>query len=111
MIPLLAVSDETIKRAKSLTDIRGLRFCKDEVMDEILGSVRLSKKRFLHIGSLSRHSLLAMGIEDMNADGYFLFECSDEEHDKGISVLGQTPNLEAAFRLIEIWEQRLSRTA
>ncbi|WP_343608771.1 hypothetical protein [Novosphingobium sp.] len=75
-------------------------------MDEILGSVKISEKRFLHLGQLSSQSLSAYEAEHLGFDGYFLFEASDEPGDKGINILGKMPTLEAAFRLMDIWQAR-----
>lgn len=75
-------------------------------MDEILGSVQISETRFLHLGTLSRSSLAHCGSIDLGTDGYFLFEASDDLDSKGITILGKASSLEAAFRLMEIWESR-----
>lgn len=73
-------------------------------MDEILGSVEIGEKRFLHLGTLSPQSLSAHEAEHLGFEGYFLFEVSDAPEDKGISILGKAPSLEAAFRLMDIWQ-------
>ncbi|ASK87265.1 hypothetical protein SPHFLASMR4Y_00479 [Sphingorhabdus sp. SMR4y] len=78
-------------------------------MDEILGSVQLDEKRFLHLGMLSPHSLTDLESEELGFDGYFLFETDDDEKSKGISILGKAPTLDAAFRLLEIWQRSMSR--
>jgi len=77
-------------------------------MEEILGSVKIAEKRFLHLGTLSSHSLTALEAEQLGFGGYFLFEVSDDPETKGISILGKAPSLDAAFRLLEIWQGRLA---
>lgn len=77
-------------------------------MDEILGSVRIGEKRFLHLGQLSPQNLSAYEAEQLGFDGYFLFEVSDDPEDKGVNVLGKMPTLEAAFRLMDIWQAQVS---
>jgi hypothetical protein len=103
-MPTRAVSDEIMKRANSLAEIFGEGG--GVAMDEILGSVEIGEKRFLHLGKLSPHSLAAHDAEDFGFDGYFLFEVSDMPEDKGIKILGKTPTLDTAFRLLDIWQAR-----
>lgn len=78
-------------------------------MDEILGSVRLDEKRTLHLGMLSPHSLSALEAEELGFDGYFLFEADDNQQSKGIKILGKAPSLDAAFRLLDIWQTSMAR--
>lgn len=78
-------------------------------MEEILGSVRLDEKRTLHLGMLSPQSLTAFEAEELGFDGYFLFEADDNQQSKGIKVLGKAPSLDAAFRLLEIWQTSMAR--
>lgn len=104
-MPTRAVSDDTMKRAKSLAEIRGLE-AEELAMDEILGTVEIGEKRFLHLGTLSPQSLSAHEAENLGFDGYFLFEVSDIPEEKGMSILGKAPSLEAAFRLMDIWQGR-----
>lgn len=80
-------------------------------MDEILGSVKLDEKRSLHLGMLSPHSLTALESAELGFDGYFLFETDDEEQSKGIKILGKAPTLDAAFRLLDIWQSCMARAA
>ncbi len=78
-------------------------------MDEIIASVKIGEKRFLHLGTLSPGSLTDFEAEQMGFDGYFIFEASDEIESKGISVLGKAPSLDAAFRLMDIWSAQVAR--
>ncbi|MBN9144954.1 MULTISPECIES: hypothetical protein [unclassified Novosphingobium] len=80
-------------------------------MDEILGTVRIDEKRSLHLGTLSPHSLSALEVEHLGFDGYFLFETDDSQLSKGIKVLGKAPDLDAAFRLLDIWQTSMARLA
>lgn len=79
-------------------------------MDEILGSFRLDEKRSLHLGVLSPHSLAVLEAEELGLDGYFLFETDDTKESKGIKVLGKAPNLDAALRLLDIWQMSMDRS-
>lgn len=80
-------------------------------MDEILGSVRLDEKKSLHLGLLSPHSLSTLEAEELGFDGYFLFETDDNQQSKGIKILGKAPSLDAAFRLLDIWQTSMARAA
>lgn len=79
-------------------------------MDEILGSFRLDEKRSLHLGVLSPHSLAVLEADELGLDGYFLFETDDNKESKGIKVLGKAPNLDAALRLLDIWQMSMDRS-
>jgi hypothetical protein len=105
MIPNLAVSDDTMKRARSFTDTRGIsRLRREEsAMDEILASAQLGNGRSVHIATLARQTIIDSGAEHLGFSGYFLFESNDLPGEKGISVLGKISSLEAALRLIDIW--------
>lgn len=83
--------------------MRGLEIG-EVAMDEILGSIEIGEKRFLHLGTLSPQSLSTHDAEHLGFDGYFLFEVSDAPEDKGMNILGKAPSLEAAFRLMDIWQ-------
>jgi hypothetical protein len=80
-------------------------------MDEILGSVRLDEKRSFHLGQLSPHTLNALEAAELGFDGYFLFETDDNAQTKGIKILGKAPSLDAAFRLLDIWQVSMARAA
>jgi hypothetical protein len=108
MIPNLAVSDDTMKRARSFTETRGVsRLCREEsTMDEILASAQLGNGRSVHIATLARQTIIDSGAEHLGFFGYFLFEANDLPGEKAISVLGKISSLEAALRLIDIWGLR-----
>jgi hypothetical protein len=105
MIPIRAVSEETINKAKSLTEIRGqARSTMGALaMDEILASANLGNGSSIHIATLSRQTIVDAGAEHLGFSGYFLFEANDTPQAKGIAVLGKAASIEAAFRLIELW--------
>ena len=75
-------------------------------MDDILASVNLGQGRSIHVATLSRETIVEAGVDHLGFNGYFLFEADDSPENKGINVLGKTCSLEAAFRLIDIWELR-----
>lgn len=75
-------------------------------MDEILASANLGNGSSIHIATLSRQTIVEAGAEHLGFSGYFLFEANDIPRLKGISILAKASSLEAAFRLIDIWDQR-----
>jgi hypothetical protein len=75
-------------------------------MDEILATANLGNGRSLHIATLSKQTIELSGASHMGFSGFFLFEADDTPCSKGINVLGKALSLEAAFRLIEIWQGR-----
>jgi hypothetical protein len=75
-------------------------------MDEILASAKLGNGRSVHIAPLARQTIIDAGAEHLGFFGYFLFEANDLPGEKGIDVLGKASSLEAALRLIDIWELR-----
>lgn len=75
-------------------------------MDDILGSANLDNGSSIHIGTLSRQTIVDAGAEHLGFNGYFVFEAHEMPGLTGISVLGKASSLEAAFRLIDIWAGR-----
>ena len=73
-------------------------------MEQILGTAGIGGQRAVHIATLSRQSVIDNDAEHLGFDGYFLFETSDEPSKRGIQILGKCCSLEAALRLIEIWD-------
>jgi hypothetical protein len=75
-------------------------------MDEILATAKLGNGKSVHIATLARQTIIDSGAEHLGFLGYFLFEVNDLPGEKGISILGKVSSLEAALRLIDIWELR-----
>jgi hypothetical protein len=101
MMETLAVSDDTIKRARSLVDIRGSARSEGG-MEDILGSATLGFGRSVHIASLARETVIDAGAAHLGFDGYFLFEAIDKPGEHGINVLGKAASYEAALRLADV---------
>jgi hypothetical protein len=80
-------------------------------MDDILASSRIGVGRSIHVATLSRKTIHEAGADHLGYDGYFLFETLDAPGAKGIEVLGKACSLEAAFRLIDLWSDRLAVAA
>lgn len=75
-------------------------------MEQILASANLNNGRSIHVASLSRQTIIDAGAEHLGFEGYFLFECAVTPTENGITVLGKTTSIEAAFRIIDLWERR-----
>lgn len=75
-------------------------------MDDILASASIGNGASVHIATLSRKTIEGAGASHLGFDGYFLFEAVDTPEVRGINVLGKVSSLEAAFRLIDLWQGR-----
>ena len=75
-------------------------------MEDILASVKVGDARSIHIAELARQTVIDSGAEHLGFGGYFLFETSEGSFAKGISILGKVASLEAAFRMIDLWQAR-----
>lgn len=106
MMLILAVSEDTIKSARSFAEIRGASRTRRGLcaMDDILAAARLTNNRSVYVGTLARETVIESGAEHMGFNGYFLFETSDGPGQGGITILGKSPSLEAALELVELLE-------
>lgn len=112
MMPCLAVSEETINKAKSFAVILGPAGARGGVaMDEILASFNLGDCRSIHIATLSPETVVAAGADHLGFGGYFVFETCDAPGSKEISVHGKATSLDSAFRLIDLWSGRAAIAA
>ena len=75
-------------------------------MEEILASYKLGNGSCLHVATLSRNTVEAVGADHLGFGGYFVFETSDTPNAGAITILAKVSSLEAAFRLIELWAVR-----
>jgi len=75
-------------------------------MDDILASVTIGNGASVHIATLSKQTIEEAGATHMGYTGYFLFEAIDTPDATGINVLGKVLSLDAAFRLIDLWNSR-----
>jgi hypothetical protein len=107
MIPSLAVSEETINKAKSFAVILGPAGVRGRTaMEEILASYSLGNGCSLHIATLSRNTIVEAGAAHLGFGGYFVFETSETAGCNEINILGKASSLETAFRLIDLWAIR-----
>jgi len=73
-------------------------------MEEILASARINNRNSIHIAQLARQTIIDAGAEHLGFGGYFLFETNDDPTCRGVNVLCRVASLEAAFRMIDIWQ-------
>ena len=107
MMPSRAVSEDTMKRARSFAVIRGpAELRKGTAMDDILATFNLDNYRAIHIATLSAATVDDAGASHLGYDGYFVFETCDAPGAKGTLVHGKAASLESAFRLIDLWAIR-----
>ena len=105
MIASFPVSLETIYRAKSFTEMRG-NDLGVVAMEQILASATLDNGRSIHVASLARQTIIDAGAQHLGFHGYFLFECTHTDTSNGITVLGKAASIEAAMRLVDLWQTR-----
>jgi hypothetical protein len=107
-MPIRAVSEETINKARSLAEMRGSTrvVWGGLAMDEIIASANLSNSKTIHIASLARQTIIDAGAEHMGFEGFFIFEVEDTECRHEIDILGKATSLEAAFRMADLWSMR-----
>lgn len=73
--------------------------------DELLAVKPLSNSRSLYISTLSRKAYQEAGGDAFVSDrGYFLYERDERPNGNGIEILAKLPTLEAAFKLMELWD-------
>lgn len=77
-------------------------------MDEILASSNLGNGSSIHIATLARKTIEDAGAIHLGCDGYFLFEARNAPSRPGIEILAKVSSIEAGFRLMDIWQMRLS---
>jgi hypothetical protein len=75
-------------------------------MDQILASANLSSGKSIHVAALARQTIIDADAQHLGFSGYFLFECTHTATANGITVLGKAASIEAALRLVDLWEGR-----
>lgn len=81
-------------------------------MDDFASFRRISGSRYLYVSTLSKETLSDVGISQLGSDqGYFIYEVDERRGVGGIDVLAKAASFEAAMRLLDIFEEALSRVA
>ena len=75
-------------------------------MDDYIAYSELEPGKAIHIGSLSRHTIIECGAQHMGFDGYFIFEVDDTTPACKLTVLAKAASLESAFRIADLWFAR-----
>ncbi|MBZ0262973.1 MAG: hypothetical protein K8F90_20495 [Hyphomicrobiales bacterium] len=75
-------------------------------MEQILASANLDNGKSIHVAALARQTIIEAGAEHMGFEGYFLFECGHTSENNGITVLGKAASIDAALRIVDIWQKR-----
>ncbi len=73
-------------------------------MEQILASANLNNGRSIHVAALARQTIIDAGAQHLGFQGYFLFECTHNEMSNGITVLGKAASIDAAMRIIDLWQ-------
>ena len=66
---------------------------------DLIASGTLKDGAKIHIGTLPDETVRDVEAEHLGFDGYFLYE----EDDNGIEILAKVADLDAAFRLSNLW--------
>lgn len=88
---------DTRNRANSLAEILGVTG-----MEDFLATKEVGNGRCIHIGPLSRQTVLACEAEHLGFDGFFVFEAFDRHDIKGINILGKVASFDAGMQLAEL---------
>jgi len=76
-------------------------------MDDLISCRKIALNRYLYLSPLSRQTVENSDAAYLGDDGYFLYESSPS----GIEVLAKVPSLATALRLLDIFQESLSRAA
>lgn len=81
-------------------------------MDDFASFRRISGSRYLYVSTLSKETLGDAGVKQLGGDqGYFIYEVDERQGVGGIDVLAKAASFEAAIRLLDIFQESLSRVA
>ncbi|WP_036255538.1 MULTISPECIES: hypothetical protein [unclassified Mesorhizobium] len=73
--------------------------------DDFFVATRIDEHRSLCISSISKKTYLEVGAEFFPSDrGYFICEHDDRQPSAGLSILAKVASLEAAYRLVDLWQ-------
>lgn len=78
--------------------------------DDLFAVGRIDGSKRLCISSLARQTLEGAEVHNLGGKGgYYIYEV-DDRATGGINVLAKAASLEAAFRLLEIWNLKAKET-
>lgn len=73
--------------------------------DDLFFVTRLDEHRSICLSPLARSTVKDAGAAHLGGDkGYFIYEVNDNPLANGIFVLAKVVSLDAAFRLVELWQ-------
>ncbi len=75
-------------------------------MEQILASANLDNGKSIHVAALARQTIIDAGAQHLGFQGYFLFECTHNDIANGITVLGKAASIDAAMRIVDLWQGR-----
>ena len=76
-------------------------------MDDLLLVGTTDKGTHLYVSELSGQTLAENGIESESV-GVYLYETDNDPKGNGIRVLASMPNMDSAYRMIDLFAARLS---
>ena len=75
--------------------------------DDLFVVQRLGNSRSLCLSSLALQTVNESDASHLGGDrGLFIYEVDDSQPARGVQVLAKAVSLDAAFRLIDLWQER-----
>jgi hypothetical protein len=79
--------------------------------DELLFSAKIDRYRSICLSVLPPQTLDETGADNLGGDrGYFIYEVNDSPVANGVSVLAKVASLDAASRLVDLWQDARRRS-
>lgn len=76
--------------------------------DDLMVIERLGNSRTLCLSTLAYQTVIESEAAHMGGDrGLFIYEVDESQGASGVQVLAKVTSLEAAFRLIDLWRDRV----
>jgi len=73
--------------------------------DDFFVATQIDEHRSLCISSISKKTFAEVGAEFFPSDhGYFICEHDNRQPASGLAVLAKVASLEAAYRLVDLWQ-------
>jgi len=73
--------------------------------DDLFVVERIGNSRALCLSTLALQTVIESEATHLGGDrGLFIYEVDDTHPERGVQVLAKTVSLEAAFRLIDLWQ-------
>ena len=75
--------------------------------DDLFVVDRLDQYRSICISTLAKRTVFEAEAAHLGDHGYFIYEVDERPNSAGVLILAKVASLEAAFRLIDLWRDRI----